>query len=162
TDYRYNPLYNDLDAYALAYGIASLLNNLYGKGKEPFWQQAYTNLVKFVILLHKVLYDYVTLFDVYQGAINPALLEEKIKEGEDRFAFESVLIGIEEFLAHRELETHPFERDSETNRMKAPGTADLRSLLDKAQIEYEIQIEPVSPGTGSADENEEKHQQFEA
>ena len=35
-DYRYNPLYNDLDAYALAYNIASLLNNLFGKGKEPF------------------------------------------------------------------------------------------------------------------------------
>jgi hypothetical protein len=31
-DYRYNPLYNDLDAYALAYNIASLLNNLFGKG----------------------------------------------------------------------------------------------------------------------------------
>jgi hypothetical protein len=43
--YRYNPLHNDLEAYALAYGIASLLNNLYGRGKEPFWQQAYTNLV---------------------------------------------------------------------------------------------------------------------
>ena len=57
--YRYNPLYNDLDAYALAYGIASLLNNLFGKGKEPFWQQAYTNLVKFVILPHNVLYDYI-------------------------------------------------------------------------------------------------------
>ena len=71
--YRYNPLHNDLDAYALAYGIASLLNNLFGKGKEPFWQQAYTNLVKFVILLHKILDDYVTLFDVYQGAINPEL-----------------------------------------------------------------------------------------
>ena len=86
SDYRYNPLYNDLDAYALAYGIASLLNNLFGKGKEPFWQQAYTNLVKFVILLHKVLYDYVTLFDVYQCAINPDLLEEKIQEGEERSA----------------------------------------------------------------------------
>ena len=72
--YRYNPLHNDLDAYALAYGIASLLNNLFGKGKEPFWQQAYTNLVKFIILLHKTLYDYVTLFDVYECAINPALL----------------------------------------------------------------------------------------
>jgi hypothetical protein len=46
TEYRYNPLYNDLDAYALAFGIASLLNNLYGKGRELFWQQAYTNLVK--------------------------------------------------------------------------------------------------------------------
>jgi hypothetical protein len=58
--YRYNPLHNDLEAYALAYGIASLLNNLFGRGKETFWQQAYTNLAKFIILLHKVLYDYVT------------------------------------------------------------------------------------------------------
>ena len=41
--FRFNPLHNDLDAYALAYGIASLLNNLFGRGKEPFWQQAYTN-----------------------------------------------------------------------------------------------------------------------
>ncbi len=75
--YRYNPLHNDLDAYALAYSIASLLNNLFGRGKEPFWQQAYTNLVKFIILLHKVAYDYVTLFDVYECAISPATLETK-------------------------------------------------------------------------------------
>ena len=39
--YCYNPLHNDLEPYALAYSIASLLNNLYGRGKEPFWQQAY-------------------------------------------------------------------------------------------------------------------------
>ena len=32
-NYRYNPLHNDLDAFTLAYSIASLLNNLYGKGK---------------------------------------------------------------------------------------------------------------------------------
>ncbi len=69
--WRYNPLHADLDAYALAYGIASLLNNVFGKGKEPFWQQAYTNLIKFIILLHKVVDDYVTLFDVYECAINP-------------------------------------------------------------------------------------------
>src|SRR5712691_2452396 len=81
SEWAYNPLYNDLEGYALAYGIASLLNNLFGKGKEPFWQQAYTNLVKFIILLHKVLYDYVTLFDVYECAINPHKLEEKIQEG---------------------------------------------------------------------------------
>jgi hypothetical protein len=75
SEYRYNPLHNDLDAYALAYNIASLLNNLFGRGKEPFWQQAYTNLAKFIILLHKVAFDYVTLFDVYECAINPDLLE---------------------------------------------------------------------------------------
>src|SRR6185503_13704614 len=81
-DYRYNPLYNDLDAYALAYNIASLLTNLFGRGKEPFWQQAYTNLVKFIIQLHKVAYDYVTLFDIYECAIDPELLESRIHEAE--------------------------------------------------------------------------------
>src|SRR5260370_17741216 len=82
-EYRHNPLHNDPDAYALAYNIASLLNNLFGRGKEPFWQQAYTNLVKFIILLHKVAYNYVTLFDVYQCAISPTILEERIHEAEE-------------------------------------------------------------------------------
>ena len=49
-DVCYNPLHNDLDPYAVAYAIATLLNNLFGKCKEPFWQQAYTDLLKFVIL----------------------------------------------------------------------------------------------------------------
>ena len=72
--YRYNPLHNDLDAYELAYGIATLVTNLFGRGKEPFWQQASTNLVKFVILLHQVLDDYVTLVQVYEHVISPAKL----------------------------------------------------------------------------------------
>src|SRR5215471_16507598 len=83
SEYRYNPLHNDLDAYALAYNIASLLNNLFGRGKEPFWQQAYTNLVKFIILLHKIAYDYVTLFNVYECAISPPLLDQRIREAEE-------------------------------------------------------------------------------
>ena len=28
-----------LDSYSLAYTVSSLLNQLFGKGKEPFWQQ---------------------------------------------------------------------------------------------------------------------------
>jgi hypothetical protein len=162
SEYRYNPLYNDLDAYALAYGIASLLNNLYGRGKEPFWQQAYTNLVKFVILLHKVLDDYVTLFDVYHGAINPELLEQKIKEGESRFAAESILIGIDVFLAHQELEAYPFECDPAANRMKAPATDELRADLTKRGIEYEVQTEPDRAGSGASTWTGHKRQQFEA
>jgi hypothetical protein len=84
SEWAYNPLYNDLDGYALADGIASLLNNLFGKGKEPFWQQAYTNLVKFIIILHKVGFGYDTLFDVYECAILPEILERKIQQAEDR------------------------------------------------------------------------------
>ena len=85
SEYRYNPLHNDLDSSALAYSVASLLNNLYGRGKEPFWQQAYTNMLQHIILLHKVLYDYVTFFDVYECAISPAKLEKRIEEGNGRF-----------------------------------------------------------------------------
>jgi hypothetical protein len=140
--YRYNPLHNDLDAYALAYGIASLLNNLFGRGKEPFWQQAYTNLGKFIILLHKVLYDYVTLFDVYECAINPDRLEEKIQEGEAALERESILISVTAFMDHRELESYPFEKDAQTGCMKAPLTSDVVEFLRGRRIDYEIQTEP--------------------
>jgi hypothetical protein len=161
--YRYNPLYNDLDAYALAYGIASLLNNLFGKGKEPFWQQAYTNLVKFVILLHKVLYNYVTLFNVYEGVINPGLLEQKIKEGEELFSQDYVLVTIENFMRHSDLESYPFERDPEANRMKAPCTQELHQHLNRRGIEYEFQTESGnSAGNGHAPWDETKREQFEA
>lgn len=160
--YRYNPLYNDLDAYALAYGIASLLNNLFGKGKDPFWQQAYTNLVKFVILLHKVLYDYVTLFDVYQGAINPDLLEQKIQEGERLFESEFLLITIDAFLADLDLEKYPFERDGEASRMKAPATDELRRCLDERKVPYEVQTESDGPSTSNRAWDPERREKFEA
>ena len=51
----WNPRATWLDSYSLAYTVASLLNQLFGKGKEPFWQQAYTNLVRWIIELHRVL-----------------------------------------------------------------------------------------------------------
>jgi hypothetical protein len=86
--YRYNPLHNDLDAYALAYGIATLMTNLFGRGKEPFWQQASTNLVKFVILLHQTLGGYVTLLQVYEHVINPDKLHARIADGEHHFRAE--------------------------------------------------------------------------
>jgi hypothetical protein len=158
SDYRYNPLHNDLDAYALAYGIASVLNNLFGKGKEPFWQQAYTNLVKFVILLHKVLYDYVTLFDVYEGAINPELLEQRIQEGERMFQSEYLLITLDAFLAEAQLEKYPFERDSQAEYMKAPFTEELKKYLDASRIPYEIESESGASAQLSGD----KREQFEA
>src|SRR5260221_12946764 len=84
--YRYNPLHNDLDAYALAFGIATLMTNLFGRGKEPFWQQASTNLIKFVILLHQTVDGYVTLLQVYEHAISPVKLRAKIEEGEARYS----------------------------------------------------------------------------
>lgn len=53
--------------YALTCGIATMMSNLFGRGKEPFWQRASTNLVKVMILLNQTLDDYVTLFRVYDS-----------------------------------------------------------------------------------------------
>ena len=141
SEYRYNPLHNDLDAYALAYNIASLLNNLFGRGKEPFWQQAYTNLVKFIILLHKVAFDYVTLFDVYECAINPDLLESRITEAERRLIeADSVLLWEEEYLKHpRDLDPFQFRLDKESNRYRAPLTPGLAAVLKGKCVQWEAE-----------------------
>ena len=145
-DYRYNPLYNDLDAYALAYNIASLLNNLFGKGKEPFWQQAYTNLVKFIIQLHKVAYDYVTLFDVYECAINPELLEKRIHEAEQLVRGRHYFVVSDSlFRSHPELERFHFVADEPARSHKALESAALEEILKSEGVDYESQVE-TSPG----------------
>src|SRR5882724_11149286 len=137
-DYRYNPLYNDLDAYALAYNIASLLNNLFGKGKEPFWQQAYTNLVKFIIQLHKVAYDYVTLFDVYECAINPELLENRIHEAEQLVRGRHYFVVSDSlFRAHAELERFHFVADEPARSHKALQSDALENILTAENVDYE-------------------------
>src|SRR5439155_8989483 len=159
--YRYNPLYNDLDAYTLAYGIASLLNNLFGRGKEPFWQQAYTNVVKFIILLHKVLYDYVTLFDVYECAINPKLLEQRIEQGDQRFSGEYLSIEVEVFQEHPALDEYAFVLDKKAKRLKAPHSRALRSYLESSGVPYVFQTENGQVVDGVACD-ERKYQQFEA
>jgi TraM recognition site of TraD and TraG len=141
SEYRYNPLHNDLDAYALAYGIASLLNNLFGRGKEPFWQQAYTNLVKFIILLHKVAFDYVTLFDIYECAINPEALERKIAEAERRLLeADSALLTEEEYLKFpRELEPFHFRLDPDSKRYRASFTPGLAAVLKAKEVQWEAE-----------------------
>lgn len=157
--YRYNPLQSDLDAYALAYNIASLLNNLFGRGKEPFWQQAYTNLVKFIILLHKVAFDYVTLFDVYECAIDNATLERKINEAERRLTeTDSVLLWEEEYLKHpRDLEPFKFRLDEESKRYRAPLTPGLAAVLKEKAIQWEAENEK-----GKKPVPQDKKEQLEA
>ncbi len=139
SDFRYNPLHNDLDAYAQAFNIASLLNNLFGRGKEPFWQQAYTNLVKFIILLHKVAYDYVTLFNVYECAISPPLLEQRISEAEEILMGHHCVAVTPEVFARRvsDLTGIGFRHLPGEDRFVAKATPELRERLRKRGISFE-------------------------
>jgi len=90
---RYNPLNNDADAYAQAFNIASVITAIWGKGKEPFWQQSYTDLVRYVIMLHRVRDGYVTLLDIFRTVISSGALEEMLVETGRRFASAS-FVGI--------------------------------------------------------------------
>ena len=55
--WQWNPIDDPLlDTYSLAYSVASLINQLFGKSREPFWQQAYTNLVRWIIELYRRIY----------------------------------------------------------------------------------------------------------
>ncbi|MGC2161512.1 MAG: TraM recognition domain-containing protein [Silvibacterium sp.] len=92
-DIRYNPLNNSLDAYAQAFNIASIITSIWGKGKEPFWQQSYTDLVRYVILLHRIRDGYLTMVDLFRTVISAGKLEEMLTEVGSRFSTASY-IGI--------------------------------------------------------------------
>src|SRR6266852_5351276 len=81
----YNPLHNDLEPYAVAFALASLINNLFGKSKEPFWQQAYTDLLKFVISLRRITDGYTTLSEVYRYIIDDSKIDKNIRDLENQF-----------------------------------------------------------------------------
>ncbi len=143
SEWAYNPLHNDLDGYALAYGIASLLNNLFGKGKEPFWQQAYTNLIKFIIILHKVGFGYVTLFDVYESAISSEILLRKIEEAEQNVLGKCFLgVSRELFQQHApELAAIGFEADETGQSYRVTESSQAREALQKLGVEPSIQYD---------------------
>ena len=86
--WQWNPLGDDdLDSYSLAYTIASLINQLFGRSKEPFWQQAYVNLVRWIIELHWMSpQPWVTLQDVYRAALDAELVKRRIAEVEAAIA----------------------------------------------------------------------------
>jgi hypothetical protein len=90
----YNPLHNDLDPYAVAYAVATLLNNLFGKSKEPFWQQAYTDLLKFVISLRRITDGYTTLAEVYRYIIEDDKIDKNIRTLKAQFAQPQEVIAI--------------------------------------------------------------------
>src|SRR3984893_7979605 len=144
-EWAYNPLHNDLDGYALAYGIASLLNNLFGKGKEPFWQQAYTNLIKFIIILHQVGFGYVTLFDVYESAILPEVFEKKMRQAEENIVGKFFLaVSRETFqLYARELAEVGFDADETGQLYRVLDSSNAREVLQKLGIESNVQHQSV-------------------
>ncbi len=141
----YNPLHNDLDPYAVAYAIGSLLNNLFGKSKEPFWQQAYTDLLKFVISLRRITDGYTTLAEVYQYIVQDEKIGQNLHALKAQFDHppDVLAIGREDFQG--ELRQAPWTLwvPLGESHMGHPYEAQLEAFLDSHQIPFELR-------TGSA------------
>jgi hypothetical protein len=90
-DIRYNPLNNSLDAYAQAFNIASIITSIWGRGKEPFWQQSYTDLMRYVIMLHRIRDGYLTMVDLFRTVISAGKLEDMLTEVGSRFSTTSYI-----------------------------------------------------------------------
>ena len=142
----YNPLAADLDAYSLAFQLASLLNQLFGKGKEPFWQQASTNLVKFLILLHRLVDDYVTLQDVYRAALDGALLERKLAEARQALGFTpQIHLPSEEYSrVATALPRRLWDYDALDGTMFVPADAELAKALEDCGAAFETREPPAA------------------
>ena len=143
--FQWNPLStNWLDSYSLAYTVSSLLNQLFGKGKEPFWQQAYTNLVRWIIELYRVFPgQWVTLQQVYHCAIDKELFAAKIKQAE-AFVRElqhgTVVISFDDYLANADhISGWKWQPPTQENTCHADHSLALESQLKELQIEYRIE-----------------------
>jgi TraM recognition site of TraD and TraG len=136
---RYNPLNNSLDAYAQAFNIASIITSIWGKGKEPFWQQSYTDLVRYVILLHRIRDGYVTLVDIFQTVISAGRLEEILVEVGSQFSTTSY-IGIDKvnYLSEEaQLTPLGFAWDARANLYLAKWDEQLETALtEQTSIEF--------------------------
>jgi TraM recognition site of TraD and TraG len=157
SDIRYNPLNNDLDPYAQAFNIASIITSIWGKGKEPFWQQSYTDLVRYVIVLHQVKSGYVTLVDIFRTVISSGQLEALLAETNCQFGETAyVAISKTEYAAYNDrLVNFGFWWDASCNRHVAKHSGQLEKFLTEET--------PITAVVCSPRQHETRHrQQFES
>ena len=137
----YNPLHNDLDPYAVAYAIAALLNNLFGKSKEPFWQQAYTDLLKFVILLRRLTDGYTTFAEVYRYILDDGLIDHDIRKLKTALEDppEVLVVPMEEYrvIEAQRAWAHWFQED--VDHMAHAYDAELDTYLAGHGVSYTVQ-----------------------
>ena len=158
--WQWNPLDDPLlDSYSLAYGVASLINQLFGKSREPFWQQAYTNLVRWIVEVHRLLPGgWVTLRDIYRCTVDAELLGRRIGEARklaDRLRPLRAVISHEDMIAHPQaLEEWAWERVPGTGNVGCRLDSGLESRLDELGVAFEIEATGGGAGREVAEQVE--------
>ena len=143
--WQWNPLDDPLlDTYSLAYSISTLINQLFGKSREPFWQQAYTNLVRWIIELHRLLPGgWVTLRDVYRCTIDAELFARRIQETKDLAEKASpeyvVIAGTDMIAADGALDGWPWSGLSTDGTLRCRLDPELPGELTRRGIRFQVE-----------------------
>ena len=151
--WQWNPLDDPLiDSYSLAYGVASLINQLFGKSREPFWQQAYTNLVRWIIEVHRLLPGgWVTLRDIYRCTVDVEIFAGKIREAQDvadRLRPVRAVVANGDLATHLEpLEDWAWEPVPGTDKSACALGPKLEARLKRLKVAYTT--EAAGDGAGS-------------
>ena len=151
--WQWNPLDDPLlDSYSLAYAVASLINQLFGKSREPFWQQAYTNLVRWIIEVHRLLPGgWVTLRDVYRCTVDAKLFADRIREAQDvadGMRPMRAVVANADLNAHLEpLEDWAWEPVPGTDKSACRLDPKLEACLKRLKVAYKT--EAAGDGAGS-------------
>ena len=150
--WQWNPLDDPLlDSYSMAYSVASLINQLFGKSREPFWQQAYTNLVRWIVELHRLLPGgWVTLRDIYRCTVDAQLFANRIGEAKAealRRCPTRVVIAAKVLTKHRKaLGDWDWDMAAGSDTVACSLDPERAALL--AELKVEFATEPVGSGVG--------------
>ena len=161
----WNPLdIPEMDSYSLASQVISLKSQLFGKGKEPFWDQAATQLVRWIIELHRLppRDGWVTLRDVYHYATNPVRFGEAIDAAMEATdpsnAVERVVVAAGDLVALPGAEDWDW-RDEGDGRISARRTAERDRALQSSGVECELREAAAVPA-GAGERARELHGWF--
>ena len=140
----WNPLdIPEMDSYSLAAQLISLKSQLYGKGKEPFWDQAAIQLLRWIIELHRLppRGGWVTLRDLYQHATDlerfGAGIDAAMEATDPADAVERIVIEAGALVALPAADSWDW-RDEGGGRLSVRRSAERDAALAGAGIEREL------------------------
>jgi hypothetical protein len=148
SEWVYNPLHNDAQPTAIAYALVSFFKMLHGGGGKDarFWDESAEALVSFLIQIHRLRFGYVTLYDIYASANNPALIDEHMKAAEEMMDQRWIIISKIDYLNIKkqsvvnEVKRHDWEEgDYPKVHVKTRATAKLEDLLKRNGIPFDLQ-----------------------
>ena len=156
SSFMWNPLACPwIDTYTLAYTLATITTQLFGSGKDPFWQQAYTAVIRWIFEAFRTFDDdWFTLADLHEKMTDPKKLKELVAEQEafvfDLYCFQ-INVSAQDYHRSRErLETIVVSVDDMEAARTNPANRKISPMVFSADqmTEYAKRAKEAKAGGG--------------